>query len=142
MKVELNPILEKLSGRIKDLVFVVKNKTLLSKGTIKDPVVYIRSAPKKSAPPSIKQDHLNQAFKILIAKFKELKQDAEAYKTWQIEAKRIRDTENRSLTAYNLFTSFYMTAYTHTIGIDVTPNNLSDGISLNWQDRFSRSWSG
>ena len=87
MKVDLHPLLKKLSGKFKGLVFVAKNKKLVDNNTIKESEVYIRSLPRRKTPKSVRQDNLNKAFKILTIKFKELKADASAYETWKTQAK-------------------------------------------------------
>ncbi len=140
MKVQFQPILEKLSGKIKDLVFVAKTRPLVDEKALTNPEVYIRSMPRRTAPTSIRQDNLNKAFKILTLKFRELKENSSAYETWKVEASRLQDQFNRHLNAYQLFISYFMALYTSTLGIDVQSNDLSNGISLNWQDRSTRSW--
>ncbi len=140
MKVQFQPILEKLSGKIKDLVFVAKTRPLVDEKALTNPEVYIRSMPKRTAPTSIRQDNLNKAFKILTFKFRELKESPSAYESWKVEASILQERFNRHLNAYQLFISYYMTKYTSTLGIDVQPNNLPNGTSPNWQDRSTRSW--
>ena len=140
MKVNLHPIIKKLSGKIKGLVFVSKKNQMVGDENKINTEVYIRSVYKKLKPPSIKQTNMNTAFKIMASRFNELKTDTLAYETWKTEAKILETKLNRTVTAYLLFTTYYMTNYTHTLGIDVLSNSLSNGSSLSWQDRDTRLW--
>ncbi len=138
MKLKLNPILEKLSGKLKNLVFV--SKKIVTKDKSINAEGYIRSAPKKRISTSIRQDNMNIALKILIQNYHDLKQNPSAYQSWIHQAKLLETQLNRTLTPYILFTTYYLTMYTHTLGNDVLPENLSDGTSLHYNHRQTRSW--
>ncbi len=138
MKLQLNPIFETLSGKLKNLVFV--SKKLVTKDNKTNENVYIRSYPKKRQKTSILQDNLNIALKIIVQNFKDLKSDETAYQTWKDQAKQMEEELDRSLTAYLLFSTYYLTKYTHTLGSEVLPKDLSNGTSLNWEHRNTRSW--
>ena len=140
MKVSLNPIIEKLSGKIKGIIFVSKNKRLVGDDSKLSTEVYIRSSYNKQKPNSIKQDNINKAFKIMVTAFNQLKANKPAYETWIKEAKTLETQMNRTVTAYLLFTTFFMTKYTHTLGQEVEPINLSSGLSLSYNDCNTRSW--
>ena len=140
MKIQFNPFIEKLSGKLKDIVFVLKNKKMLNNNQNLSPDVYIRSLPKKSIVKSIKQNNLNKAFKLIAQKYKDLKLDASAFKTWQTQAKEQEKLLSRTVTAYLLFQSFYMTMYTHTLSINVEPTNLYIKTPLTWNNKNQASW--
>ncbi len=134
MKLQLNPIFEKLSGKLKGLVFVSYKEQIDGIAT------YIRSSPKRVKPLSQKQKNLNRAFQILSQKYKELKADTLSFATWQMEANRLKREQNRSWTAYKLFQSYFMKHYTQTIGLSTEPIDLSPGASLSYNDRSTRTW--
>ncbi len=134
MKLQLNPILEKLSGKLKGLVFVSY------KEQIDGITTYIRSSPKRVRSKSQKQKNLNRAFQILSQEFKELKADVMAFSTWQKEAQKLKEKENRSWTAYKLFQSYFMKQYTQSIGLSTEPIDLSPGTSFSYNDRLTRIW--
>ena len=140
MKIQLNPFIEKLSGKLKGIVFVLKNKKMINNAQNLSPDVYIRSSPIKKADKSIKQNNLNKAFKIIAKAYQELKSDASAYKTWQTQAKLEEQNLQRTVTAYLLFQSYFMTMYTHTLGIDVEPINLYISSNFTWDNRNQVSW--
>ncbi len=139
MKIELNPMIEKLSGKLDGLVLVSIDKELVDGKNIKKTHTYLRKK-RFRASHSIPQDNLNKAFKIMSVKFKELKANLLAYETWRIQAKAYEDELSRNVTAYLLFTTYYMTMYTHTLGSDVRPTNLSNGTFLLWSERSMRKW--
>ncbi len=134
MKLQLNPIFEKLSGKLKGLVFVSYKEQIDGIAT------YIRSSPKRVRSKSQKQKNLNRAFQILSQKYKKLKTDTPSFATWQTEANKLKREQNRSWTAYKLFQSYFMKKYTQTIGLPTEPIDLSPGASFSYNDRSTRTW--
>ncbi len=134
MKIQFNPIIEKLSGKLKGLVFVSHKDDLKNLGT------YVRSAPVRIALRSQKQTNSSRAFQILNQKYRELKADPTAFSTWQTEAQHLRNLENKVWTAHKLFISYYMKQYTQTKGLEVVPISLSPGTSLSYENRSTRLW--
>ena len=140
MKIRLNPIIEGISGKLKDLVFVTPDKELVGDNLTRSTKTYVRSGYRKSPNTSISQDNLNAAFKIVVASYNELKTQAEAYETWRQAAQSFEASLNRVVTPYLLFTAYHMTQYTHTLGSDVHPESLSPGLSLFYEHRATRVW--
>ncbi|MDH5681753.1 MAG: hypothetical protein OEZ36_09205 [Spirochaetota bacterium] len=137
MTLNLNPIISKIKGKLKGLVFVNKKYPLLNGD---GDTVYIRSTPGKRERSSIIQDNINTAFKIISGEYKVLKESPLAFSSWQTGALQEEARLQRPVTAYTLFQSYFMTLYTHTLGSSVRPEYLSSGVSLDYEHRAGRSW--
>jgi len=140
MKLQFHPIIEKLSGKLKDLVFVTKKVPMKGDPSHLNHSTYIRSKPVRTAPTTLRQDHLNLAFKIVSESYQILKASPDSFVTWREAAKELSQRDNKTLSSYHLFQSYFMTLYTHTLGIDVKPEYLSPGLSLSYAHRDTRSW--
>ncbi len=134
MKIQFNPIIEKLSGKLKNLIFISHREDL------KNMKPYIRSKAKPRAKLSIRQINSNRAFQILNQKYRDLKANPIAFSTWQKEAQRLKKLEHKVWTAHKLFISYFMKQYTQTIGLQTKPINLSSGTSPSYNDRSTRTW--
>ncbi|GMT50164.1 MAG: hypothetical protein IEMM0008_1703 [bacterium] len=141
MKVNLHPMFTALSGSLGKIVYTTLGKEMVDGEVIRDSATYAKQKGVRTAPLSIVQDNIQLAFTILIAKFNALKLDTSAYQTWRDEADILEQSLRRYTTAYQLFLSYYMTAYVSTLGTFVQPADLSAGASLTWTDRASRIWS-
>ncbi|MDH4130092.1 MAG: hypothetical protein OEV44_15145 [Spirochaetota bacterium] len=87
------------------------------------------------------QENLTKAFQITISKWNALKLDSTALLTWQVKADELEQSLGRYTTSHQVFMSFYLTSYASTLGVEVTPTDLSNGTSLNFADRHTRIWS-
>ncbi len=134
MKLKLNPIIDKISGKLQNLIFISPKKGL---GSFQS---YVRTPPKPRNSLSIKQINSSKAFKIIVQKYHELKSDLTAYQTWKTASDNLRQTENRYWTVYKLFMSIYMKKYTQNIGLPTEPIDLSSGSSLDYEHRNTRIW--
>ncbi len=141
MKISLHPMFTALSGSLGKIVYTTLGKEMVDGEVIRDSGTYAKQKGVRTAPLSIQQDDIQLAFTILIAKFNALKLDTLAYQTWRDEADSLEQSLRRYTTAYQLFLSYYMTAYISTLGTSVKPTDLSAGASLSWVDRVSRLWS-
>lgn len=140
MKVQLNPALDNLSGKLSRIVFFAKAKEMVDDSIIASHT-YARALSPKTAILSIRQANIVYAFQIVTQKFNTLKLDAVAYQTWVDEAAAQELALGRTVTAHQVFRSYYLTSYVNTLGVDVYPTDLSVGASLSWVDRASRVWS-
>ena len=140
MKIQFHPIIEKLSGKLKDLVFVTKKTPMKGSPGDLSRDVYIRSKPVRQAPTTIRQDNLNSAFKIISESYQTLKLSPDSFSTWLKAADSLSKRDDKVISAYQLYQSYFMTLYTHTLGIDVRPEYLSPGVSLSYEHRGTRSW--
>jgi len=137
MTLNLNPLIDKIKGKLKGLVFVNRKYPLL-KGNGES--VYIRSTPSKRNSSSIIQDNINEAFKIISKEYQILKGSPQSFLSWQNQAKVEEIRLQRPVSAYTLFQSYFMTLYTHTVSSSVKPDYISSGISLHYDHRITRSW--
>ncbi|MDH4127639.1 MAG: hypothetical protein OEV44_02715 [Spirochaetota bacterium] len=140
MKVQLNPAFDKLSGRLNRIVFFSKAKEMVDDSIIASHT-YARALSPRTSELSIVQANIILAFQIVTQKFNALKLDAVAYQTWVTEAAVQEALLLRTVTAIQLFRSFYLTKYVSTLGVFVQPIDLSNGTSLSYVDRDSRVWS-
>ncbi len=140
LKVQLNPTFDKISGKLNRIVFFAMKKELVDDNIVASQT-YARALSPKSGIQSIVQDNIVLAFQLVVNKFNALKLDAAAYLTWTSEAEAMSILYKRTVTAYQMFMSYYMTKYASTLGVYVKPTDLSAGTSLNFADRASRIWS-
>ena len=140
LKVQLNPSIDKLSGKLNRILFFGKKKEMVDDNIIGS-FTYARALNPKSSNTSVNQDNLVLAFQIINIKYNELKLDVTAYGTWFNQAAIEEATLGRTVTVNQLFTSFYLGKYVATLGTAVNPTDLSAGTSLSWVDRDSRVWS-
>lgn len=140
MKVQLNPAFDKISGKMNRIVFCGKKKEMVDDNIIGS-YVYARVLSPKTAILSVIQDNMVLGFQIVTQKFNALKLDTAAYQTWIDQAAIYEAQLGRTVTAHQLFRSYYLTKYATTLGVFVNPTDLSAGSSLSWADRDSRVWS-
>ncbi len=140
-KVDLAWPVNGISGLFDGAVYVKIGKVMVDGQTIIDAETYMRTRGVRTAPLSVSQENLTLAFQITISKWNVLKLDSAALLTWQVKADQLEKSLGRYTTSHQVFMSFYLTSYVSTLGVEVTPADLSAGTTLNYVDRHSRIWS-
>ena len=139
-KVALSWPFDGLSGQFGNAVYVQRSKELINGQTIRNTETYVRAMPIRTLPVPITTLNIAKAFKIMTLEFATLKADATALATWDAQALAISESQDRFLSTYQLFMSFFLTSYTSYMTVWTEPSSLGAGTSLSWTDRFSRLW--
>lgn len=136
MKVVVSEIATTYSGRLGNIVFKIGNFVPIA-GLESRAKIVRYSDPTAN---TIKQLNSRAAFKLMSASYQLLRDNPEQYQTWIDQAQAYTVQYEYTISAWMIYSGFYMAKFYGTFSSWVLPTALIAADSVFWEDRNQAYW--